>query len=165
MTNSSNIPRIPREFIYSFVIIPFPSTGILFLDVKQDDNKMFQVDENGMKTKLRLNYLGMRGMFPEFIESLTSLTLLDVSINQLTQLPFTIYMLTSLTELIVSETPVTNTQEGKDEVRRRFDRAGLYICLISSNLVQFNLFPNLPSLRSITSIVANISPLPLCSSS
>ena len=68
------------------------------------NQKRIQVDGNGMMTRLNLNKLGMRGMLPDSIGSLTSLTYLGVCNN-----------------------PITSTQAGKDEVRRRFGRAGLYL--------------------------------------
>ena len=115
-----------------------------------NNQKRIQVDKNGMITKLFLNKLGMQGLFPDSIGFFVSLTKLSVSdnqltdlpesmskltylaelsvhTNQLTRLPDCIHSLTCLSKLYVRSIPVTFTQQGKNEVKRRFERTGLSI--------------------------------------
>ena len=112
--------------------------------------KRIVVDRSGMITKLFLNYLGLRGMLPDCIGNLTSLTILDVSNNRLTRLPDSIRNLRSLTHLDVSNNQLTpavsdyfgrlgiknfvdpNTSfssrpQDQDEVKQLFGRDGLNI--------------------------------------
>ena len=112
--------------------------------------KRIQVDGNGMITILFLSYLGMRGLLPECIGSLTSLTHLDVSHNQLARLPESIRNLASLTNLCVNnnllvripdsvsnlasltwldirDNPITSNLTLQNEVIKRFERIGLFL--------------------------------------
>ena len=112
--------------------------------------KRIQVDGNGLTRRLFLNSLGMERMLPYCFANLTSLYILSFSCNQLTTIPDAIDHLTSLTNLFlndnllthitnsignlktllkltVDDNPITSTQDGKDEIMRRFGRAGLTI--------------------------------------
>ena len=73
---------------------------------------------------LHLSY-NQLSRIPESICNLSSLTKLILSNNQLTHLPVSIGSLTVLAVLYMDNNPMTSTQDAKDEVKRRFERAGL----------------------------------------
>ena len=89
--------------------------------------KRIEVDENGMVTKLCLSDLGMQGMLADSIGNLTSLRVLNVNNNLLTHLPDSFGNLTALVLLYIGNNPITSTQEGKDEIKSRFGRDGLFL--------------------------------------
>ena len=64
---------------------------------------------------------------PDWIGNLKSLAVRGVGNNQLSQIPDSIDSLTYLTVLNVRYNPITSTQEGKDDVKRRFGKSGLSI--------------------------------------
>ena len=97
-------------------------------------------DSIGNLSSLTKLYVGLNQLtrIPDTIGNLKSLTDLYVNSNQLSQLPDWIRNLTSLTTLYVHTNPVTSTQSGKDEAKRRFGRDGLKIYVEEIyNLMQY----------------------------
>ena len=64
---------------------------------------------------------------PDSIGSLVSLTRLFIGDNQLAHLPDSIGDLTTLRYLYVGDNPVTSTEQGRTEVKRRFKKNGLSV--------------------------------------
>ena len=89
--------------------------------------KRIQVDGNGMITTLYLSNLEMTGALPDSIGNLTSLGVLNVNNNLLTHLPDSFGNLTALVLLYIGNNPITSTQEGKDGIKSRFGRDGLFL--------------------------------------
>ena len=77
-------------------------------------------------TALEISYNQLTHL-PNSIGNLTLLAKLYVGYNQLTHLPSSVGNLTMLKYLTIGHNPITSTDEGKDEVNRRFGRDGLKI--------------------------------------
>ena len=94
------------------------------------NNKLTNVPHS-IGNLVSLTYLDVRNNqlshIPDWIGNLKSLAVLDISNNQLSHIPDSIGSLTSLTVLNVRYNPITSTQEGKDDVKRRFGKSGLSI--------------------------------------